>query len=58
MSPILLEKVFNVPVICKVPSPLAAPSMVPAIVTELFSAKTMKALPVLSSKVMSVEVKA
>jgi hypothetical protein len=58
VSPILLENVFNVPVICKVPSPLAAPSMVPAMVTELFSAKIRYASPVLSSKVISVDVKA
>ena len=54
----MLENVFKVPVICKVPSLLAAPSMVPAMVTELFSAKMRYAEPVLSSKVMAVDVSA
>ena len=56
--PIAPEKVFKVPVTCKVPSFALAPSMVPAMVTELFSAKIRYAEPVLSSKVMLVEVKA
>ena len=37
--PIAPEKVFKVPVTCKVPSPTEPPSMVPAMVTELSSAK-------------------
>ena len=52
MLPIAPEKVFKVPVICKVPSFALAPSMVPAMVTELFSAKIILASPVLSSKVI------
>ena len=49
------EKVFRVPVICKVPSFALAPSIVPAMVTELFCAKIILASPVLSSKVIPVE---
>ena len=52
------EKVFKVPVICKVPSFALAPSIVPAMVTELFSAKIRYAEPVLSSKVIEVDVRA
>ena len=51
------EKVFRVPVICKVPSFALAPSIVPAMVTELFCAKIRYAEPVLSSKVIEVEVR-
>ena len=56
--PIAPEKVLSVPVTCKVPSPAEAPSTVPAMVTELSSAKMIFELPVLSSKVMSVDVSA
>ena len=56
--PIAPKKVLSVPVTCKLPSPAEAPSMVPAIVTELSSAKMIFELPVLSSRVMSVAVSA
>ena len=50
--PIAPEKVFKVPVICKVPSFALAPSMVPAMVTELFCAKIILASPVLSYRLL------